>query len=213
MIGIFGGTFDPIHHGHLRVALDVQEALALTQVRFIPLNDAVHRDAPLASGAQRLAMLQAATDDCAQLIADDRELRRGGASYTVDTLRDLRTEVGPETPLCLLLGDDAFNGLPHWRAPEQIMTLAHIVVMQRPGHQTADDAQLQSWINSRGSDDPAVLKQTPGGQIFFQPVTQLDISATDIRARTKAGRSARYLTPDTVLKVIAEQQLYQDTGS
>ncbi len=212
MIGIFGGTFDPIHNGHLRVALDVTEALNLQALHFVPLNGAVHRARPQAAAAERLAMVQAAVGDEPRFVADDRELRRGGDSYTLDTLRDLRNQFGQDTPLCLLLGEDAFAGLPTWHAPEQVMELAHLVVMQRPGCSLDPAPPLDRWIARRRSDDPAQLRDAPGGRMLPLPVTQLAISATDIRHRVATGRSARYLTPDPVLAHIHRHDLYRNLG-
>jgi len=209
MIGIFGGTFDPIHYGHLRAALDVMEALGLDEIRFLPLQHAVHRAQPLADSGLRLAMLQAALHGEPRFRADDRELTRGGRSYTLDTLRSLREELGGEQPLCLLLGGDAFNGFLSWHEPEQVAELAHLVVMQRPGYHLPSDSVLQMMVERRGSDLAAELRDAPGGRIRFQPVTQLDISASDIRERIAEGRSARYLTPDPVLALIDEHGLYR----
>jgi nicotinate-nucleotide adenylyltransferase len=212
MIGIFGGTFDPIHDGHLRVALDVVEALDLDEVRFLPLQHAVHRAQPLASGEQRLAMLEAGLSGEPRFTADDRELRRGGRSYTLDTLRSLREELGDAVSLCLLLGGDAFSEFLSWHEPELVADLAHLVVMERPGYSLPSDASLQMMVERRGTDLKADLRNAPGGKIWFQPVTQLDISATDIRNRIGRGHSPRYLLPDPVLSLIEDHGLYQGTG-
>ncbi len=208
-IGILGGTFDPIHFAHLRIALDVVEALDLEAVHLVPLNVAVHRTQPLAGGAQRLAMVAAAVADEPRLLADGRELARPGGSYTVDTLQDFRAKFGSDRPLCLLLGSDAFNGFLDWHAPLQIVELAHLVVMQRPGYRLPEDAALQSLVIQHRAHHPDELRRAPAGRILFQPVTQLDISASDIRARIAAGRSARYLTPAAVLDLIEHQGLYR----
>jgi nicotinate-nucleotide adenylyltransferase len=212
MIGIFGGTFDPIHDGHLRVALDVVEALDLDEVRFLPLQHAVHRAQPVASGEQRLAMLEAALLGEPRFSADDRELRRGGRSYTLDTLRSLRADLGDETSLCLLLGGDAFSEFLSWHEPQMVADLAHLVVMERPGYSLPSDASLQMMVERRGTDLKTELRNAPGGKIWFQPVTQLDISATDIRSRIAHGRSPRYLLPDPVLSLIDDHGLYQASG-
>lgn len=212
MIGLFGGTFDPIHNAHLRVALDVVEALDLEQVRFLPLQHAVHRAQPLADGNARLAMLEAAIADEPRFASDDRELRRGGRSYTLDTLRSLREELGNDIPLCLMLGSDAFNHFLSWHEPQQVAELAHLVVMQRPGYTLPPDPALQVMVEQRGSDLAADLHNVPGGRIWFQPVTQLDISATDIRERIGHGRSPRYLTPAPVAALIAEHGWYDVSG-
>ena len=209
MIGILGGTFDPIHFGHLRPALEVVEALGLQQVRFIPLREAPHRDQPLASAEQRLAMVQAATANQAGFVADDRELLRQGKSYTYDTLRALRKDFGPVTPLCLLIGSDAFAGFPTWHRPAEILGLAHLVVMERPGRQRSRDPQLNRWIVERAATAVETLRKAPGGHIYFQPVTALDISATAIRGALAQDLSPRFLLPDAVLDLIGNEGLYR----
>ncbi len=206
--GVFGGTFDPIHCGHLRVALDVAEALSIERIHLVPLRVAAHREQPVASPEQRLAMVRAAVAGTPRLIADDRELRRSGASYTVDTLNSFRDESGWDGPLCLLLGNDAFNGFMQWREPQRILVLAHLVVMQRPGYRLPNDAQLRSLVAQHRARSPADLRREPAGRIHLHDVTQLDISASDIRQRAAQGRSIRYLTPDSVAQLIENQNLY-----
>lgn len=209
LIGILGGTFDPVHHAHLRCALDLQEQLRLAELRFMPLGTAVHRSQPQADAAQRLAMLQRATADLPGVVVDDRELRRGGPSYSIDTLRTLRTELGADTPLCWIMGSDAFQHFLSWRRPDEILGLAHLVVMHRPGYHLPEDAQLQRLVEHHRSDLPGELHQAPGGYILFAPVTRLEISATDLRQRLAHGRSARFLTPDSVLAYIDEHGIYR----
>ena len=202
MIGILGGTFDPIHYGHLRPALEVKQTLGLEQVRFIPLRQPPHRDQPYSSPQQRLAMVQTATAGEPAFRVDDRELQRSGNSYTVDTLHSLRQELG-NLPLCLLMGSDAFRGFPDWHQPDLVLKLAHLVVMQRPGEQPV--AHYADRIVSNAEP----MHSVPGGLILFQPVTQLEISATAIRMMLRTGLSPRYLLPDPVLAIIRQQGLYQ----
>ena len=202
MIGILGGSFDPIHFGHLRTALDVQQALDLTEILLIPLRDPPHRESLSADADQRLAMARTAVADNPLFRIDPRELERPGKSFTVDTLRSLRLERQEET-LCLLLGSDAFRGFPEWHQPDEILQLAHLVVMQRPGERQPD------LYPERIVNRPAALRDTPAGGILFQEVTQLDISATHIRALLKSGKDPRYLLPQTVLSIIRRQRLYQ----
>lgn len=209
MIGILGGTFDPIHYGHLRTALDVQEALQLTEVRFIPCGDPPHRDKPLASGLQRLSMVRAAIQGQSGFVVDDRELRRLGASYMVDTLASLKHDF-PQHTLCLILGMDAFRGLESWHRWHELFEFAHLVVMQRPGstQQQYDlSAGLQQLCEQR-QVEPAQLVEHTRGKLCFVAVTQLDISATDIRRRWQEGKQLRYLLPDQVLQVIKQQHIY-----
>ena len=202
MIGLFGGTFDPVHNGHLRSALDVFEALELDELRFIPLGRAVHREQPGATDAQRLAMLQAAIKDQSGFCVDERELKRDTPSYTVLTLHSLRQELGHRLPLCLLVGRDAFNDFAHWREPEHILEMAHLVIMERPGVAVPTDPELLALMNNRLVDDAARLRRQPGGRILFQPVTPLDISSSDIRKRLSQGRSVRYLLPEAVRELL-----------
>jgi nicotinate-nucleotide adenylyltransferase len=208
MLGILGGTFDPIHHGHLRTALDVAEAVGLDEVRLIPLRHAVHRDQPETPAALRLAMVQAAIAGEPRFVADDREIRRDAPSYTLHTLESLRAERGDTEPICVLVGGDAFAEFLSWHRPHEILGLAHLIVMRRPGAEAIADAALRTFVERHRAASAAELRARPGGRVLFQPVTQLDISATDIRARLGAGRSARYLVPDAVLELIRREGLY-----
>jgi len=208
MIGIFGGTFDPIHYGHLRVALDVMEQLQMEQMRFIPLNQAVHRQQPGTTGSQRLEMLQAAIADQPGFIADDREIRRDSPSYSVETLQSLRRELGSQVPLFLVLGADAYAAFLQWHKPLEIMQLAHLVVMQRPGHLLPEDPELQAFTDKHLATQAQQLAESAAGRILLLPVTQLEISASDIRQRIKWGTSARYLLPEAVGEIIARENLY-----
>ncbi len=209
MIGIFGGTFDPVHNGHLRVALDVYQALGLRELRLVPLNVAVHRGQPLAGPEQRRAMCEAAVAGQPGFSVDARELARVGSSYTVDTLTELRADVDNQTPLCLLIGGDAFNDFFNWHRPHRILELAHLVVMRRPGAGMQRDATLRGEIESRRARCAAELSAAPAGRIWFQTVTQLDIAATAIRRMLATGLSPRYLLPDAVLALIEREGLYR----
>ena len=209
-LGIFGGTFDPVHYGHLRPALELREQLRLGEVRFIPAAQPPHRGTPTASSGQRLVMLQRAVAGIAGFTIDERELQRSGPSYMVDTLRSLRNEVG-ERPLVLLLGLDAFLGLPGWHQWQELTSLAHIAVATRPGwerEQLQARAELHELLALHGSDDPVVLRQSRAGRIVMAPVTPLAISATMIRERLREGFSVRFLLPDDVLSYIEEKRLY-----
>lgn len=208
MLGIFGGTFDPVHFGHLRPALEVQQALGLNEVRFIPAGQPPHREMPFATTPQRLTMLRAAIEDQPGFVVDERELRREGPSYMVDTLASLREDVG-QTPLCLILGYDAFLGLPGWYQWHRLIELAHLVVTHRPGWNHDDmDVVLQSLLQQHETGIERLSEQAAGG-LLFVPVTQLDISATTLREKIRAGQDIRYLLPDTVYRIIKEQNLYR----
>ncbi len=207
MIGIFGGTFDPVHYGHLRPALEVKQALGMAQVRFIPCYIPPHRAAPGATPEQRLAMLRLALAGVPGFVADERELLRGGPSYMVDTLASLRGELGDE-PLALMLGQDAFAGIDSWHRWQQLFELAHIVVARRPGSEMPGTGALAALVADRLADQSAQLHTSPSGKIWFQDVTQLDISATAIRACVKEEGGCRFLTPEPVREYVEAHGLY-----
>lgn len=209
MIGVLGGTFDPIHFGHLRTSLELIQTLGLQEVRFVPLAVAVHRAQPRAGAARRAAMLRTAVAGQAGFLVDERELGREGRSYTYDTLRSLREELGDETPICLLLGSDAFAGFLSWHRPDGVLELAHLVVMQRPGEHRPQGDALRAWSEPRLCFGAADLAQTPNGRILFQEVTRLEISATAIRGLVSRGLSPRYLLPDAVIEIIEREGLYR----
>ncbi|HYW93720.1 MAG TPA: nicotinate-nucleotide adenylyltransferase [Gammaproteobacteria bacterium] len=206
--GVFGGTFDPIHFGHLRPALELRESLGLDEVLFIPSAVPPHRDTPNLDAGTRLELLRLAVSGQAGFRVDDRELRRRGRSYTVDTLRSLRDELGAARPLCLLLGLDAFLGLPRWDRWRQLLDLAHVVVAHRPGWNAPSVGELGALMRERSVHDRRTLAERPAGWIYFQGVTSLDISATRIRSLLAAGRSVRYLLPDLVWERIQRDGLY-----
>jgi nicotinate-nucleotide adenylyltransferase len=212
MIGIYGGTFDPVHYGHLRTALEVQEAAGLDEVRFIPCREPPHRQAPEASPEQRLNMLELALSNGEPgFRLDTRELDRPGPSYMVDTLASLRREIGSR-PLCLIVGLDAFHGLPSWHRWRELFDLAHVIVMRRSGSEAGFSEQLAPLIRERMSGEAGRLKDKAAGAILLVDVTQLDISATRIRDALKSGKSPRYLTPDPVLDFIHAARLYAPGG-
>ena len=217
-VGILGGTFDPIHLAHLRLAEEAADALGLAEVRLIPSANPPHRDTPAASAEQRLAMVKLAIADNFRLKADDRELRRAAPSYTVDTLQSLRAELGPERPLCLLMGADAFLLLETWSRWTTLSDLAHIVVAWRPGHPPQHwtdhmGPALRATFQARQTDDPVRLRRAPAGSVFPLAITQLDISANRIRELLAAGKSPRYLLPRIVLDYIEIQRLYRETNA
>jgi nicotinate-nucleotide adenylyltransferase len=213
-VGIFGGTFDPIHYGHLRLAEEAAERLRLAEVRFIPAGSPPHRNAPGADAPHRLAMVRLAIAGNAAFTVDDREVRRAGPGYTVDTLTELRAELGMHKPLALLMGADAFLDLVTWRRWDQLFTLAHIVVAYRPGFpvdtwQMRMPVPLAREYGARLAQQPLAVHLAPAGGIFVLPIAELDIAATGIRDAVGEGMSARYLLPDSVLDYIEAQQLYR----
>lgn len=193
-LAILGGTFDPIHIAHLAVAWEASELLD-AEVRLMPASVPPHRPAPIADATTRVAMLRAALRDQERLGLDTRELARGGPSYTVDTLAELRVEEG-DRPLVLLLGADAFAGLPGWHRWHALFESAHIGVLSRPGAPSAWPPELTDEVAARRVRDPRLLRGVPAGKVIELEVTPLDISATRIRDLLAAGRDPRYLLPD-----------------
>lgn len=209
-LAILGGTFDPIHFGHLRVAWEAAEALD-ADLLMLPAAVPPHRATPDASAAQRLAMLEAALAGQDRLRVDPRELRREGPSYSVDTLIELRAELGPDRPLVLLVGADAFAGLSTWHRWREIFDHAHVGVLTRPGHGGVFEAELAAEWFTRRVAGAAALRDAPAGRILALSVTPLEISASAIRALLAAGQSPRFLLPDAVLVLIAREGLYRAT--
>ena len=206
-MGIFGGTFDPIHHGHLRTAIELREALRLAEVRFLPTGNPPHREHTQATAEMRLALVQAAVADQPGFTVDDREVRRGGLSYSVDTLGELRKDF-PQRSICLLLGMDAFLGLPNWHRWREILELAHVVVAHRPGWKAPTQGPLGEAMVDRGTGSVRDLHDATAGRIYVHAVTQLEISSTELRALIARGRDPRYLVPDSVCKLLRETGWY-----
>jgi len=206
-IGLFGGTFDPIHYGHLRTAYELWQSLRLAQVRFLPTGNPPHRESSLASTELRVQMVQAAIAGNEAFVVDDRETRREGLSYSVDTLLDLRREF-PDRSLCLLLGMDAFLGMPHWHRWRDIFDLAHVVVAHRPGWKAPITGPLGEVMVDRGTGSVRDLHGAPAGRVYVHAVTQLEISSTELRQLILAGRDLRYLVPDAVRELIAASGCY-----
>jgi nicotinate-nucleotide adenylyltransferase len=207
-IGIFGGTFDPIHFGHLRTAFELLQALRLSEMRFMPAGNPPHRDTTVATAEQRLAMVTAATQGQAGFVVDDREIRRAGLSYSVDTMRTLRADF-PDRPLCLIVGMDAFLGLPKWHQWRELLELAHLVVAHRPGWRAPSMGPLGELLVDRGTGRIGDLHETRAGCIYIHAVTQLEISSTEVRKLISAGRDPRYLMPDPVRAIIEQTGCYQ----
>jgi nicotinate-nucleotide adenylyltransferase len=206
-IGLFGGTFDPIHNGHLRTAFELWQALRLSQVRFLPTGNPPHREAPLAATELRLEMVRAAVDGNSAFVVDDRETRREGMSYTVDTLLDLRRDF-PDRSLCLLLGMDAFLGMPHWHRWREVLDLAHVIVAHRPGWKAPITGPLGEVMVDRGTGSVRDLHTATAGRVYVHAVTQLEISSTEIRQLLLSGSDLRYLVPDAVRAIILRTGCY-----
>jgi nicotinate-nucleotide adenylyltransferase len=212
-IGILGGTFDPIHFGHLRLAQELAHTLKLTKVRFVPSGTPPHRAAPGSGIAHRVAMTRLAVAANPLFHVDERETRRSGPAYTFDTLTELRAELGATASLVLLLGADAFLEFATWHRWHELFGLAHVAVAHRPG------SPVERWRDSmpqplareyaaRLMQQPFAVHLAPSGGIVVMPITALDISATAIRELMRTGGSPRYLLPDPVLDYIHAQNLY-----
>lgn len=207
-IGIFGGTFDPIHYGHLRSAFELLHTLKLSEVRFMPCGNPPHRAAPIANAELRVEMVRRATAAQQGFVVDDRELQREGPSYSVDTLMALRAEY-PLRSLCLIVGMDAFLSLPKWYHWRQILELSHIIVAHRPGWKAPDRGALGELLVDRGTGRVGDLHQSRSGCIYVHEVTQLEISSTEIRALINAGRDPRFLLPDGVRELLDQSGCYR----
>ena len=211
-LGLFGGSFDPVHFGHLRLAAELREAFALERVAFLPAGRPWQRgQGARASGEHRAAMLRLATTGDEGFVVDERELGREGDTYTLDTLEEVRREVGPDRPIVFLCGSDAFAGIETWHRWESLFDLAHFAVAVR-----ADDARWQAkgpgaipaslW--PRVSVNRRDLISVPAGRIMTFSMTPLAISSTAIRDRVAGGSTIRYLTPDPVVGYIHQHSLY-----
>lgn len=215
-VGIFGGTFDPVHIGHLRTAVELREHLGLDELRLMPSARPPHREQPGVSAEHRLAMLQLAIGKgplAAGLLADDRELRREGLSYTVETLAQLRGELGGDVALCLCIGMDSLVNLHTWQRWQALSDYAHIVVAARPGWHLPETGPVAQWLAGRCTDDPKLLSKSPSGRVLVEAMTLLPVSATQIREDLATGSSVRYLVPDAVIQYIHQHGLYKQESS
>jgi nicotinate-nucleotide adenylyltransferase len=210
-VGLLGGTYNPIHFGHLRIAEEITENLHLDEVRFIPSASPPHKPVPEISAEHRAAMVQLAIENNPKFKCDCRELQRTGASYTIDTLISLREELGSEASLHLIMGSDAFTQFDAWHRWQALIQYAHIILVKRPEPippQKPLSSALTDFLRDHYTEDAALLNENAAGFIIMQNVTALSISSTDIRERLKNKHSTRYLMPDSVAEYITKHQLY-----
>lgn len=204
-----GGTFDPIHIGHLRMALELYESLNLNKVHFVPCYQPVHRHQPVASAEHRLAMVKCAVSNEPAFEVDEREIRRAGPSYMIDTLLDMRNEM-PDASLCLLLGIDAFIHFASWHRWEEILTQAHVIVAHRPNYQLPTSGIIADLLAKHAQQDIHCIHTKPAGNILLRPITALAISASEIRRKISCGQDPKYLLPETVCHYIHDNDIYSD---
>lgn len=207
-VGVFGGTFDPIHYGHLRSALELSESLALEQLHFMPCAIPPHRELPGCSPEQRAAMVELAVAGEARLLCDSRELQRPGISFTIDSLIELRQELADDKSLSLIMGCDALLKITSWHRWEELLDWAHVIIIARPGWHLPANGPIAEWVKSHSLGADADITERAGGGILIKELRPLAISSTEIRVILAAGRSARYLMPEPVLDYIYSHNLY-----
>lgn len=207
MLGVLGGTFDPVHVGHLRLAIEVRERVGLEQVRMLPAPRPRLRGVPQVDAATRLRLLAAAVAGVSGLAVDARELDAPGPTRTVDTLTALRAEQGTR-PICLILGADAASRLHRWHAWEQLSELAHLIIARRPGARLPRSGPVAALLEARRDDDASALRGRPAGVIHVCDVPGLDVSATAVRERLAHGRSIEFLVPEEVRQMLLNEGLY-----
>ena len=210
---MLGGTFDPVHNGHLRMAVELHERLEGARIRLMPCHRPPHRDQPGAGSDLRLAMLHDAVSEEPGLVVDSRELEQDRVSYTAETLQQLRAELGAGTPLAMVVGTDAFNAFDQWRDWMQLPDLAHIIVVNRPGFPLAPSGPVAAMLDERRVHEPSELQASASGRVLCMELPLLEVAATEVRHRVAQGRSIRYLVPDPVWRTIRERALYRlETG-
>lgn len=207
-VGLLGGTFDPIHIGHLRPAIEARDAIGLAEIRLIPNHIPPHRANPFCSSEQRLAMVKLAAAENAGFVVDERELRRDTPSWTIDTLIELRQAL-PDTPLCFLMGMDSLLGLPGWHRWQELLDHAHLVVSVRPGWQPDYPREVAELLARHHTMDATALHRRLAGHIWLADNQPIELSATRLRALLAAGEDPRYLLPPSVADYIRQQGLYQ----
>ncbi len=205
MIGIFGGTFDPVHNGHLLSVLSLASELNFERIHLLPSATPPHRSPTRSSSAHRLKMVELAVEDYPQLIADDRECIRQGKSFTIDTLKSFRQEY-PDDLLAFITGMDAYLDIPNWKQWQDYLNHVHICVMRRPGYEL-----YSSWGDEYVAACKDELFKKPNGMIYFAQTELVDISSTQIREKLNAVESLQKDLPIQVLDYIIENKLYENT--
>ncbi len=212
LIGILGGTFDPIHNGHIGLAVEAHEQLKLDQVRFIPVHIPPHRETPYASANHRRSMIELAIKDKPNLYIDLRELKNETISYSINTLKSLRHEFADDS-LCLILGRDAFNKIDSWKDWQELLHYAHIIVANRPNESLDNvSAELKTWIEKYQTRDQELIKKNLSGHIYYINIPMLNISSSMVRQHYKDGETVDNLLPTVIQDYIKNNHLYRDTA-
>lgn len=208
-LAIMGGTFDPVHNGHLRTAVEILDRYHYSALKLVPCYQPVHKGRPGVSPAQRLEMAKLAVSGDDRLSVDSREMDRQGPSYSVDTLRDIRSEIGPDESLIMVLGMDSFLSLPTWQDWQELVQYTHILVVSRPGWEPDLISELGAFCENYRAASSHELQCAPSGRVWFETLTPLGISSSMIRALARKNESIAYLLPEPVQKYIQEHQLYR----
>lgn len=210
LYALFGGTFDPIHFGHLRPVEALAQQVGLKKVTLLPNNVPPHRPQPEASAQQRVEMLRCAIATRPLFDIDTRELERDTPSWTVATLEALRAERGAEQPLGFIIGQDSLLTLAKWHRWQDLLSLCHLLVCQRPGYATQmETPEMQQWLDVHRAQRTEQLHHSPAGRIWLADTPLFDISATEIRQRRHLGQSCTDLLPDAVIDYIDRAGLYR----
>jgi len=208
--GFIGGSFNPIHDGHIKAALDAAKALALDSVTFIPAYQSPLKDAHSVSAEHRLAMVELAVADSPLLRCDDREISRQGRSFTVDTVRELRQDFGDDAPLFWIMGDDLLATLNQWSRWQSLVDYCHLVVLGRPGHVREDcPGEVVEWLDSHAAE----IVSQPSGSVQFLDLPLITMSSTSARESFLVDRTAKLLLPTPVMEYIEAHALYRDRES
>ncbi|MCV2402347.1 nicotinate-nucleotide adenylyltransferase [Marinomonas sp. C2222] len=208
-VAIMGGTFNPIHNGHLRTAVEVLEKFEFSSIRLLPCFQPVHKNSPSASPSQRLDMVALAANSCSKIAVDSREIERQGPSYSVDSLKEIREEVGPDEPIIMVLGMDSFLSLSTWHKWQELIQYAHLLVVSRPGWEPDFISELESFYENHRAPSSDALQCAPSGLVWLETLTPLAVSSSMIRKLAFQHRSIAYLLPESVQQYIERNKLYQ----
>ena len=209
LVAVLGGTFNPIHNGHLHSAKELKTVLGADELRFIPCHRPPHREQPDVSSQQRLAMVELALTGQEGLVVDDRELKRDQLSYTIDTLSCLRKELGDDVALCWVMGTDAVANIDSWHRWQEILDFAHVVVMARPGESLPETGAVAQWLAEHQVSSVIDVKTQKKGKVLLLNLTPYPVSSTEIRKKIQAGEAVEQLLPSSVLNYIQTHKLYQ----